>query len=158
MSQPTFDLTPLGKNTTNRTTSPIDSIPVGAKIPSAYATDTTNRTVRAKCKSARTRRTGSRPITVRLIIKKSNSSKDSNSSKSIKEKIDKKKKRCKQNKNYASDSLSSDSDLSDNNDYRRKQRKKKSHRKKDSIKLCARLTVKLLKIAYKSKIVRFKMD
>ena len=36
--------------------------------------------------------------------------------------------------------------------------KKKSHRKKDPIKLCARLTAKLLRTAYKLKIIRFKMD
>ena len=34
----------------------------------------------------------------------------------------------------------------------------RSHRKKDPIKLCATLTSKLLTTAYKSKIIRFKMD
>ena len=33
MSRPHLDLTPLGTNSTNETTSPIDSIPVGAKTP-----------------------------------------------------------------------------------------------------------------------------
>ena len=33
MSRPHLDLTPLGTNTTNGTTSPIDSIPVGTKTP-----------------------------------------------------------------------------------------------------------------------------
>ena len=33
MSRPTLDLTPLGMNTTNITTSPIDLIPVGPKTP-----------------------------------------------------------------------------------------------------------------------------
>ena len=33
MSKPTLYSTPLGTNTTNRTTSPIDSIPVGTKTP-----------------------------------------------------------------------------------------------------------------------------
>ena len=90
--------------------------------------------------------------------KKSNSSNDSNSSKSIENKRDKKKKRQKHKKQDASDSLSSNSDPSDDSDYRRKRRKKKSHRKKYPIKLCARLTEKLLTTAYKSKIIRFKLD
>ena len=33
MSRPTLDLTPIGKNTTNETISPIDLIPVGTKMP-----------------------------------------------------------------------------------------------------------------------------
>ena len=36
--------------------------------------------------------------------------------------------------------------------------KNKSYRKKDPIKLCARLTEKLPTTAFKSKIIRFKMD
>ena len=89
---------------------------------------------------------------------KSNFSKDSRYSKSIKNKGDKKKKCCKHKKEVASDSYSNDSDSSDDSDYRRKQRKKKSHPKIDPIKLCARLTAKLLTTAYKSKIIRFKID
>ena len=84
-------------------------------------------------------------------------SKDSNYSKLIKKKSNKKKKRLKHKKHDASELLSSDSDLSDNSDYRRKRRKKKSHQKSDPIKLCARLTEKLLTTPYKSKITRFKM-
>ena len=55
-------------------------------------------------------------------------------------------------------SSSGDSDSSDNSDYRRKRRKRKSDQKNDPIKLCARLTEKLLTTAYKSKITRFKID
>ena len=54
--------------------------------------------------------------------------------------------------------MSSDSDLSGESDYRRKQRKKKSHREKDPIKLCTCLTEKFLTAAYKSYIIRFKLD
>ena len=36
--------------------------------------------------------------------------------------------------------------------------KKNSHWEKDPIKLCARLTGKLMATAFKSKIIRFKMD
>ena len=69
------------------------------------------------------------------------------------------KKNCRKDKKQkSSDSSSSDSDSSNNSDYRRKRRKKKSHRKKDPIKLCARLTEKLLMTAYKLKIIRFKLD
>ena len=53
----------------------------------------------------------------------------------------------------------SNSDSSNKSDYRRKRRNKKnSHRKKDPIKLCVKLTEKLLTIAYKLKIIRFKLD
>ena len=50
MSWPTFDSTPIGKNTTNRTPSPIYSITVKRKN-RAYATDITNVIFRAKWKS-----------------------------------------------------------------------------------------------------------
>ena len=33
MSRPNLDLTPLGKNTTNGTMSPIDAIPFGTRTP-----------------------------------------------------------------------------------------------------------------------------
>ena len=55
-------------------------------------------------------------------------------------------------------SSSNNSDSSYNSDYRRKKLKRKSDRKNDPIKLCAHLTAKLLMTAYKSKIIRFKMD
>ena len=76
-----------------------------------------------------------------------------------KKKHNKKKKRRKDKKYDSSDpSLSDDSELSDDSDYRHKRRKRKSNWEKDPIKLCARLTKKLLTTAYKSKIIRFKMD
>ena len=53
---------------------------------------------------------------------------------------------------------SNNSDSSYDGDYIRKRRKKKSNRKKDPIKLWARLTKKLPTTAYKSKIIRFKID
>ena len=57
------------------------------------------------------------------------------------------------------DPSSSDNyDSSDDSDYRRKRRKIKRVHVKDTIKLCARLTEKLLTTEYKSKIIRFKMD
>ena len=71
----------------------------------------------------------------------------------------KKKKRRKHRKDDSSDlSLSDDSDSSDDSNYRRKRSKKKKHRKKDPIRLCATVTAKLLTTAYKSRIIRFKMD
>ena len=54
--------------------------------------------------------------------------------------------------------LSDDFDSFDDINYRRRRCKKKKHPKKDPIKLCANLTAKFLTTAYKSKIVRFKMD
>ena len=76
-----------------------------------------------------------------------------------KKKKSKKKKRCKHRKYDSSDLSSSDnSDSSDDSHYRRKRCKNNKHQKKDLIKLCATLTAKLLTTAYKSNIIRFKMD
>ena len=74
-------------------------------------------------------------------------------------KRDKKKNCRKHKKDDSSDpSSSDDSDSSNDSDYRHKRRKRKSNWEKDPIKLCARLTKKFLTTAYKSKIIRFKMD
>ena len=58
--------------------------------------------------------------------------------------------------------MSSDSDFSDDRNYKRKIRDKKKKyqkiKKQDPIKLCAKLTAKLLTAAYKSKILKFKLD
>ena len=76
-----------------------------------------------------------------------------------KNKRDKKKKHRKYRKDDSSDPSSSNgSDLSYNSDYIRKRRKSRSDRKKDKIKLCARLTAKLLTTLYKSNTTRFKID
>ena len=86
-------------------------------------------------------------------------SNDSNSRKLIKKKRDGKKKRQKDKKQDASNSLSSaDYDSSGDSSYRRNQYKKNIHWKKDPMKSCARLTEKLLTTAYKSKIIKFKLD
>ena len=73
-----------------------------------------------------------------------------------------KKKRRKHRKDDSSDPSSSDnsddSDSSEESRYRRRQRKNKKHRKKEPIRLCATLTAKLLTTAFKSKIIRFKLD
>ena len=71
----------------------------------------------------------------------------------------KKKKRHKHRKYDSSDPSSSDgSDSSDDSHYRRKRPNNKKHREKDPIIICATLTEKLLTTAFKSKIIRFKMD
>ena len=69
-----------------------------------------------------------------------------------------KRKRRKHKRQDSSDSSSSDSDASDGSDYIRKRSKEKIHQKKDPIKLFAGLTEKLLTTAYKSNIIRFKLD
>ena len=81
------------------------------------------------------------------------------SSSSKKNKRDKKKKCRKHRKDDFSYPSSSDySDSSNDNDYRCKLLKSKSDQEKYLIQLCARLTAKLLTTAYKTKIIRFKMD
>ena len=80
-------------------------------------------------------------------------------SRAKKKKSTKKKKRRKHRKDDSSDPyLSDNSDSSDDSHYARKQRNNKKHRKRDPIKLCETLTEKFLTTAYKSKIIRFKMD
>ena len=74
----------------------------------------------------------------------------------------KKKKRRKHRKDDSSDPSSSDdsneSDSSEDSHYICRRRKNKKNPKKDLIRLCATLTAKLLTTAYKSKIIRFKLD
>ena len=74
----------------------------------------------------------------------------------------KKKNRRKHRKYDSSDpSSSDDSDSSDSSEdihYRRRRRKNKKHQKEDPIRLCSTLTAKLLTTAFKSKIIRFKLD
>ena len=83
----------------------------------------------------------------------------SSDSRAKKNRSKKKKKSCKHRQDDLPDPSSSDvSDSSDDSHYRRRRCKNKRHRKKDPIKLCASLTEKLLTTAYKSKIIRFKMD
>ena len=90
----------------------------------------------------------------------SDSSDSSSSDSAPKRKKTKNKKKCrKHRKDDSSDTSSSDdSESSEDSYYRRKRRKYKKHRKEDPIRLCSALTAKLLTTAYKSKIIRFKMD
>ena len=94
----------------------------------------------------------------------SDSSDSSSSSDSKhKRKKSKNKKKChKHRKDDSSDPSSSDdsdgSDSSEDSHYRRRRRKNKKPRRKESIRLCATLTAKLLTTAFKSKTIRFKLD
>ena len=92
----------------------------------------------------------------------SSDSSSSSDSERKRKKSKKKKKRRKHRKDDLSDLSSSDdsddSDSSEDSHYRRRRRKNKKHRKKDPIRLCATLTAKLLTTAFKSKMIRFKLD
>ena len=158
MSRPHLDFTTLGMNTTNGTTSPIDSIPVGTKTPEPTPLIQPTGLLDQNGKTHVPGDPDPDPSSSDSLSKKSNSLNDSNSSKLIKNKSNKMKNCRKHKKQDASDSFSRVSDSSDNSDYRHKRRKKKSHRKTDPIKLCARLMEELLTTEYKSKIIRFKMD
>ena len=68
MSRLPLDSTPLGTNTTNGTTSHINSIPVGTKTPEPTPLTQPTEFPNQKWENAHTRGTGSRPIIVRLII------------------------------------------------------------------------------------------
>ena len=73
-----------------------------------------------------------------------------------------KKKRRKHRKDDSSESSSSDdsddSDSSEESHYIRRRGKNKKHRKNDPIRLCATLAAKLLTTAFKSKMIRSKLD
>ena len=158
MSRPTLDSAPFGTSTTNGTTSPIDSIPVGGETP--YFTPLTRPTLlpEQNGKVHVPADPESKPPFSDSSLNKYNSSKDRNPIILLKNKHDNLKRCLKHRKYDVSYTSSSDYDLYNNSDYRRKRHKKKSHRKKDLIKLCARLPEKLLTTAYKLKIIRFKMD
>ena len=165
MSRPTLELTPLGTNMTNGKMSPIDSITVGKKMPlptpQTQPTDSPTIPTYFTEQNEKSHVTGDPdrdPSSSYSSSKKYNSSNEANSIKSNKNKRDKKKKCQKDKKQDFSDSSSIDSDSSEENNYRDKRRKNKSHQKKDPIKLCAHLTANLMMTAYKSKIVRFKLD
>ena len=96
---------------------------------------------------------------ITLIILPDSSETSSLDSRGKKKKSTKKKNRRKHRKDDSSDpSSSNDSDSSDDSHYRRKRHKRMKHRGKYPIKLCATLTGKVLATAYKSKIIRFKME
>ena len=83
----------------------------------------------------------------------------SSDSRARKKKRTKKKNRSKHQKDYSSDPSSSDDyDSSDDSHYTCNRSKDKKYQKDDPIILCATLTGKFLTTAYKSKIIRFKMD
>ena len=127
MRRPHLDSTPLGTNRTNRTTSHIDSNPVGKKTPEPTPLTRPIESPEQNGKAHVPGELDPDPTSSDSSSNKSNSSKDRNYSKFIKKKHNKKKKRCKHKKHNASDSSSSDYDLSDDSDYIFKQRKKKSH-------------------------------
>ena len=81
MSRPTLGLTPLGMNTTNRTTSPIDSVPVGTE--NTEPTPLT-RPIELPEQNGKSHVPGDpdpEPSLLDSLSKKSNFSNDSNSSK-----------------------------------------------------------------------------
>ena len=83
------------------------------------------------------------------------------SEKKSKKRKDKKKRRKnrKDDSSYPSSSDDyDDSDSSDDSHYRHRRRRNKKHWKKDPIRLCTTLTAKLLTTAFKSKMIRFKLD
>ena len=71
-------------------------------------------------------------------------------------------KRRRKNQKYesypSSSDESDDSDSSEDGHYRRRRHTHREHQKKDPIRLCANLTAKLLTTAFKSKMIRFKLD
>ena len=136
MSRLSFDLTPLGMNTTNGTMSPIDLISIGTKLPEptplTLTTDSPTLPTNFPEENEKLSVPGDLDPDLSLSdssLKKYKSSNDTNSSQSNKNKRDKKKKRRKDKKDDSSDPSSSvNSDSSYDSDYRRKQHKKKRHR------------------------------
>ena len=120
MSQPTLGSTPIGTNTTNGKTSPIDLIPVGTKM---SETMQLTRPTKLSEKNGKAH-VPDDPDPGSLL----------SDSSLKKKKHDKKKKRHKHKKDDLSDpSSSDDSDLSYDSDYRYNRRKRKIDMKKDPI-------------------------
>ena len=70
-----------------------------------------------------------------------------------------KKKHQKRKKQESPESFLRYSDLSKESDYKSKRcNYKKSHQKKDAMKLCTKITKKFLTTAYKSNIIKFKLN
>ena len=91
----------------------------------------------------------------------SSDSSSSDSEHKRKKRKDKKKRRKHRKYDFSDPSSSDDYDDSDSSEesiYRRRRRNNKKHRKKDLIRLCATLTAKLLTTAFKSKMIRLKLD
>ena len=112
MSRPTLDSNPLGTNTINRKTSPIDLIPVVTKTPE---TTPLTRPTESPDQNGKAYVPGEPDPDLSSSDSSSNKynlSKDSNTSKLIKKKSNNKKKHCKHKEHDASDLLSSDSDSS----------------------------------------------
>ena len=91
----------------------------------------------------------------------SSDSLSSDSENKRKKRKDKKKRRKHRKEDSSDPSSSDDSDdsySSEDSHYRRRRRKNKKNLKKDPIRLRATLTEKLLTTAFKSKMIRFKLD
>ena len=163
MSQPPLDSTLIDTNITNGTTSPIDPIPVG-KMPdltprtrptesSTWPTDSSKQKGKAHvpadpdsdhhCQTPHRANLIFWMIAITVNPKKETQFK---------------KKHRKHTRQDSSDSSLSNSNPFNDSDYICKRRKKKICRERDPIKLCARLMSKLLTTAYKSNIIRFKLD
>ena len=132
MGRPPLDLTTIGTNTTNAEIPHLESTPVGTKT-----TDPNTESSSSESYLSYDRKISKYKIKRRDKIKKFQ----------------------KRTKLDSSDSLSSDSGLSDESDYKiNKFKKKKSYQRKDPIKFCAKLTSKLMTPAYKSKIIKLKLN
>ena len=98
MSRPPLESTALGTKTTNGTTSPIDSIPVGTKTPEPTPLIPPIDLTEQNGKAHVTGEPDPDPSLSDSSLKKYNLSNDRNSSKSIKKKSNNKKKRQKHRK------------------------------------------------------------
>ena len=124
-----MESTPLGTNTTNVSTSPIDSIPAGTKTPEPTPLTRPTELPEQNGKVHVLGDPDPDPSLSDSSMRKYNLSNDSNSSKSKKNERDKKKKGQKDKKyDLSGSSPSNDYDSSYNSDYRRKQHKRKSDR------------------------------
>ena len=162
MNQPPLELTTIGTNITNITnikTSHLELTPIGTKTPYPKQLTPPTDSSKRKKKAQISEDPDTYPSLSNSSSSKSDSSDDRKYSKYNSKRHDKNKKRRKHTKQELSDSSSRNYDSSGEIDYRRKIRnKKKSHQKKEPIKLCAKLTAKLLTTSYKLKIITFKID
>ena len=161
MNLPPLESTPIGTKTTNRKPSPIYSIPIRTKtpehMPQTRPTPAKFQSKKGKCTYQRTRiQTHHRQthhrvnLICRLIA--------ITESQIVRNLIKRKSVRKTRNRTRQTHRRVILIHLTTVTIYASDIQNKKIHRKKDPIKLCARLTAKLLTTVYKSKIIKFKMD
>ena len=158
MSRPPLYLTTIGVNVTNAKTPHLGSTPAGMKMLDPKPLTLKMQLSKCNEKEHVPEDLESNPLSSDLSLSEYDSSNDRKYSKSKSKRRNKNKNHRKRTKQDSSKSSFSNYDSPNEIDYKIKRlNKKKIHQGKYPIKLCAKLTEKLLKTAYKSNIIKLKL-